>query len=110
MMAYQHFSLLMLCAIILPMMITAIIYITRDHMKALLMNAVISSAMGIVVSVIIGMSGHSELVALGTMSYTFTFSIIGIFYAMKQGIFFPKDFFRAIPDSLQYVQSLMHKK
>lgn len=110
MMAYQHFSLLMLCAIILPMMITAIIYITRDHMKALLMNAVISSAMGIVVSVIIGMSGHSELVALGTMSYTFTFSMIGIFYAMKQGIFFPKDFFRAIPDSLQYVQSLMHKK
>jgi O-antigen/teichoic acid export membrane protein len=109
-MAYQHFSLLMLCAVILPMMITAIIYITRDHMKALLANAIISSLIGIVVSIAIGLSGHSELVALGTMSYTFTFSMIGIIYAIKQGIFAPKDFFRAIPDSLNFVHSLMHKR
>lgn len=110
MMAYQHFSLLMLCAIILPMMITAIIYITRDHMKALLANAIISSLTGIVVSILIGISGHSELVALGTMSYTITFSLIGIIYAIKQDIFAPKDFFRAIPDSLNFIQSVMHKR
>ena len=109
-MAYQHFSLLMICAIMLPMMISAIIYITRDHMKALLMNALISASMGITVSILIGMSGHSELIALGTMSYVFTFSLIGIIYAMKQKIFSPKDFFRAIPDTMHFVRSLMHRK
>jgi hypothetical protein len=108
--AYQHFSLLMLTAIILPMMITAIIFITRDHMKALLANAIISSLTGIIVSIFIGMSGHSELIALGTMSYTFTFSLIGIIYAIKQEIFYPMDFFRAIPDTLHFVQALLHKK
>lgn len=110
MMAYQHFSLLMLTAIILPMMITAIIFITRDHMKALLANAVISSLTGIIVSIIIGMSGHSEFIALGTMSYTITFSLIGILYAIKQGIFYPMDFFRAIPDTVHFVQALLQKK
>jgi O-antigen/teichoic acid export membrane protein len=108
--AYQHFSLLMLTAIILPMMITAIIFITRDHMKALLANAVISSLTGIIVSIFIGMSGHSELIALGTMSYTFTFSLIGIIYAIKQEIFYPMDFFRAIPDTLHFAQALLNKK
>jgi len=110
MMAYQHFSLLMLTAIILPMMITAIIFITRDHMKALLANAVISSLTGIIVSIIIGMTGHSELIALGTMSYTLTFSLIGIIYAIQQEIFSPMDFFRAIPDTMHYVQALLQKK
>jgi len=110
MMAYQHFSLLMLTAIILPMMITAIIFITRDHMKALLANAVISSLTGIIVSIIIGMSGHSEFIALGTMSYTITFSLIGILYAIKQGIFYPMDFFRAIPDTVHFVQAFLQKK
>ncbi|MGA1413679.1 MAG: lipopolysaccharide biosynthesis protein [Candidatus Kapaibacteriota bacterium] len=110
MMAYQHFSLLMLCAIMLPMMISAIVYITRDHMKALLGNAIISSIVGISVSIGIGMSGHSELVALGTMSYVFTFSLIGIIYTIKQHIFELKDFFRAIPDSLHFVRSLMHRQ
>ena len=108
--AYQHFSLLMLTAIILPMMITAIIFITRDHMKALLANAVISSLTGIIVSISIGMSGHSELIALGTMSYTFTFSLIGIMYAIKQEIFYPMDFFRAIPDTLHFVKTLLQRK
>lgn len=109
-MAYQHFSLLMLTAIILPMMITAIIFITRDHMKALLANAVISSLAGIIVSILIGLSGHSELIALGTMSYTFTFSLIGIVYAIKQDIFHPMDFFRAIPDTMHFVNSYLNKK
>ena len=79
-------------------------------MKALLMNALISASMGITVSILIGMSGHSELIALGTMSYVFTFSLIGIIYAMKQKIFSPKDFFRAIPDTMHFVRSLMHRK
>ena len=109
-MAYQHFSLLMLTAIILPMMITAIIFITRDHMKALLGNAVISSLIGIIVSILIGLSGQSEFIALGTMSYTFTFSLIGIVYAIKQGIFHPMDFFRAIPDTVYFVKSYLNKK
>jgi O-antigen/teichoic acid export membrane protein len=109
-MAYQHFSVLMLTSIILPMMITAIIYITRDHMKALLANAVISSIVGIIVSIIIGISGQSAYIALGTMSYTFSFSLIGILYAMKQGIFHPVDFFRAIPDTVNFIQVYLKKK
>jgi hypothetical protein len=44
------------------------------------------------------------------MSYTFTFSLIGIIYAIKQEIFYPMDFFRAIPDTLHFVQTLLQRK
>ena len=108
--AYKHFALLMNSAIILPMTITAIVYIVHDAMNKLLFNAIVSCIVGIIISIFIGLSGHEQLVAFGTIAYTVTFSILGIRYAMSEGLFKPSDFFRAIPDTIAFVKHSLFSK
>jgi O-antigen/teichoic acid export membrane protein len=108
--ALGHFQILMLGACYLPLITMAIVYIALDDMPALLRNSIISCAAGLLISVIIGIMGAQDLVALGTLTYNLVFSVLGLRFAAMHGIFAPKDLFRAIPDIYYFLRKKQAKQ
>jgi O-antigen/teichoic acid export membrane protein len=108
--AVGQFNLMILAAIGIPFIISALIITASGKPKVVLAIVTISTIVSFATFYIVGKLGNPELMPLGIISYNFVFGIISYFYLNKKYEFPFKMIFRSIGDSINYIKKIINGK
>jgi len=104
--AAQQFNILILGALFLPFIPLSSVPMALHRSSTLLLQVVIAAITGVGMLLMFGIKQNSQLFPLGIVMYSFTLSVLLIIYVYRELGITPIHFFRAIPDSLNFVKSI----
>lgn len=102
--AAQQFNLLIMGALFLPFIPLSSVPMALQQSLTLLVQVIVSAAVGICVLIWVGIINDNSLFPLGIVAYSFSLSVLLILYSYKTLGLTPVHFLRAVPDSINFIK------